>query len=86
MTSLEELWNENATWQIDYRSQTGTLHLPHTNITNTVRAYTLSGLINYVWYTVTLSAMLDSTAFLSDTVRVMPTDISVCLPLVLRNN
>ena len=33
---------------------------------------------------VTLSAMLDGTAFLSDPVRAMPTDIFVYLPLVIK--
>jgi chitodextrinase len=73
-----------STWQIDYHSQTGTLYTPITGVISPTCAYTLTGLANYVWYTVTLSAMLDSTAFLSDTVRAMPTDIFVYLPLVLR--
>ncbi len=72
-----------STWQIDYRSQSGTLYTPIT-ATNPTRAYTLIGLTNYVWYTVTLNAMLDSTPFLTDTVRAMPTDISVYLPLILK--
>ena len=46
--------------------------------------YSLTGLTNYTRYTVTLNGMLDSTPFLTDTVRVMPTDIFVYLPLVLR--
>lgn len=41
---------------------------------------------NYVWYTVTLSAVLGATPILTDTVRVMPTDRLVYLPLVLRGN
>jgi hypothetical protein len=73
-----------STWQIDYHSQSGTLYTPITNIISTTRAYTLTGLTNYVWYTVTLNAMLDSTPFLTDTVRVMPTDIFVYLPIVLK--
>jgi hypothetical protein len=74
-----------STWQIDYTSETGTVLLPPISIpTNIVRSHTLTGLTNYVWYTVTLSAMLDSTTLLSDTVRAMPSDIFVYLPLVLR--
>jgi hypothetical protein len=73
-----------STWQIDYHSQIGSLYLPITGIASPTRAYTLTDLTNYVWYTVTLSAMLDSTVLMSDTVRAMPTDISVYLPLVLR--
>jgi hypothetical protein len=76
-----------ATWRIEYYSQTvastvvATDSLPHT-----ARAYQLNDLTNDVWYTVTLNAMLDSTPFLTDTVRVMPTDRRVYLPLVMRNS
>ncbi len=73
-----------STWQINYDGPTGGQPSPITGIISPTRAYTLTGLTNYVWYTVTLHAMLDSTPFLTDTVRVMPTDISVYLPLVLR--
>jgi hypothetical protein len=51
-----------------------------------LRAYTLTGLTNYTWYTVTLNAMSGSVSFLADTVTVLPTDIFVYLPLVLRDN
>ena len=74
-----------STWRIGYASETGSLLLPAAEIpTSTVRAWTLSGLTNYVWYTVTLNAMLDSTPLLTDTVRVMPTGISVYLPVVTK--
>ncbi len=69
-----------STWRITYESP-GSVFLPVANITNTLRAYTLTGLTNYVWYTVTLDAVLDGAPFLSDTVRVMPTDRFVYLPL-----
>ncbi|MEJ5309847.1 MAG: hypothetical protein WHX52_08750 [Anaerolineae bacterium] len=71
-----------STWQIEYVSQTGTAYPPHTGILSPTRAYTLTGLTNYVWYTVTLNAVLDSRPILTDTVRVMPTDRFVYLPLV----
>jgi hypothetical protein len=74
-----------STWQIDYTSETGTAYLPITIPTNTIRSHTLTGLTNYVWYTVTLNAVVDSTPFLTDTVRVMPTDRFVFLPLVLKS-
>jgi len=73
-----------STWRIDYGSQTGTAYLPITGILNSIRAYTLTDLTNYIWYTVTLNAMLDSTPFLTNTVRVMPTDEFVYLPLVTK--
>ena len=73
-----------STWRIGYYSQNVTLPLSITNIISPTRAYTLTGLTNYTLYTVTLNGMLDSTPFLTDTVRMMPTDIFVYLPLVLK--
>jgi hypothetical protein len=55
-------------------------------LTGTARAYTLTGLTNYTWYTVTLNAMDGATPILSDAVRVMPTDKFVYLPLVMRED
>ncbi|HNT74447.1 MAG TPA: fibronectin type III domain-containing protein [Anaerolineae bacterium] len=72
-----------STWTINYETSSS-VYLPITGLTNTLRARTLTGLTNYAWYTVTLHAMLDDTSWLSDTVRVMPTDRCVYLPLVLR--
>jgi hypothetical protein len=73
-----------ASWHIDYSSQTGTAYLPITGIISSTRAYTLTGLTNYVWYTVTLNAMQETVSLVSDTVRVMPTDRFVYLPIVLK--
>jgi hypothetical protein len=73
-----------TTWQITYTSQAGTLYPAITGIISTTRAYTLTGLTNYQWYTVTLHAMVGATSILSDSVRVMPTGIFVYLPLVLK--
>jgi hypothetical protein len=85
-------WDVNAdlpvttTWRIAYYSQTvastvvATDTLPHD-----ARAYTLTGLTNYAWYTVTLSTV-NATPALTDTVRAMPTDVFVHLPLVLRQS
>jgi hypothetical protein len=73
-------------WQIDYVGTPGHQSSPITGVVSSTRAYPLTGLTNYEWYTVTLSTLVDSTALLSDTVRVMPTDIFVHLPLVLREN
>jgi hypothetical protein len=60
--------------------------VPITGIPGPTRAYTLTGLTNYVWYTVTLNATLDSVPFLTDTVRAMPTDLFVYLPLGKRGS
>jgi hypothetical protein len=72
-----------STWQLDYESDTGTLLVPSLGFTNTVRAHTLVSLTNYIWYTVTLSAMLDNVPWLTATTRVMPTDQLVYLPAIL---
>jgi len=73
-----------STWQVNYQSETGTVYAPINIVTSTVRTYVLTDLSNYAWYTVTLNSMLDATPFLTDTVRVMPTDKFVYLPLVSR--
>ncbi len=73
-----------STWQLAYDGPPGDQTSPLTGILSPTRAYTLTGLTNYTWYTVTLNAMLDSTAFLTDTVQMLPTDIFMYLPLVLR--
>ena len=74
-----------STWRIDYEGPGSTLlPSPITGIVSPTRAYPLTGLTNYAWYTVTLSAMVDSASVLSDTVSVMPTDRFLYLPLVLK--
>ncbi len=73
-----------STWQITYDPPDGDQPSPISGIISPTRAYTLTGLTNYTWYTVTLNAMSGSVSFLADTVTVMPTDIYVYLPLVLR--
>jgi hypothetical protein len=73
-----------STWHIDYYTQTTTVPLSKTNIISPTRLYTLTDLTNYEWCTVTLSAMVDSTVLLSDTVRVMPTNLFVYLPITVK--
>ncbi len=83
-------WSSNAslpitsTWQIDYQSWTGTAYLPVTGILSPTRAYTLTGLTNNVWYTVTLTAV-GVMPPLTASLRVMPAGIFVYLPLVLKS-
>lgn len=72
----------NSTWQIVYDGTPGSQASPITGISRPTRAYTLTGLTNYTWYTATLSAMVNSTPIMTDTVYVMPTDMSVYLPLI----
>jgi hypothetical protein len=71
-----------STWRLSYYSQTVPIAI--NNIISPMRAYELNSLTNYVWYTVTLNAMLDTTPFLTDTIRLMPTDRFVYLPLIWR--
>ncbi len=71
-----------ATWTITYTGIPGLEPSPISGLPGATRAYSLTGLTNYTWYTVTLNAMLGSTPYLTDTVKVMPTDVSLMLPLV----
>jgi hypothetical protein len=68
-----------STWEIAYDGQPS----PITGLPAPARAYTLTGLTNYTWYVITLTNSVDSTPFLTGTVRVMPTDIFVHLPVVM---
>jgi hypothetical protein len=83
-------WSLNTTlpagsaWRITTYSQTVASTVSFSNIVSPTRAYTLTSLTNYSWYTVTLNAVQGATPFLTDTVRLMPTDRLVYLPLVTR--
>ncbi len=80
--SLNTTLLPTSTWRIAYYNQTVPITI--NNIVSPTRAYTLNGLTNYAWYTVTLNAMLDKTPFLTDTIKLMPTDRLVYLPIVFR--
>lgn len=73
-----------ATWQISYDGPAGDEPSPITNIPAAARTYTLTGLTNFVLYNVTLTAMVDGSPVLTDTVSVMPTNQFVYLPVVVR--
>jgi hypothetical protein len=76
-----------TTWRIDYYTTTASAPFSATDPFSITRAYTLTDhVINYQWYTVTLHALTDGTPWLSDTVRVMPTDILVYLPLTAKED
>ncbi|MBN1580061.1 MAG: hypothetical protein JXA89_05115, partial [Anaerolineae bacterium] len=87
--ALDLAWSVNGvlpvttTWWIAYDGPTGDQPSPITGIVSATRAYALAGLTNYVPYTVTLNAILDSTPLMTSTVRAIPTDIAVYLPIVL---
>lgn len=84
-------WTVNATlpttttWQIDYFT-TPANTLTATEPISTTRSHTLRELTNGEWHTITLNAMVGTSAILSDTVRVMPTNIFTHLPLILKEN
>jgi hypothetical protein len=69
-----------TTWTIDYTGPGG-VESPVTGLSGEVRVYTLTGLTNYAWYTVTLTAV-GTAPRLTDTVRLMPTDRFTYLPAV----
>ncbi|MBN2392725.1 MAG: hypothetical protein JXR84_18485, partial [Anaerolineae bacterium] len=74
-----------TTWYVDYYTETASIYTV-TDPYSTTRSLVLTDHVqNYQWYTVTLHAMLDSTFWLSDTARAMPTDRFVYLPLVLKS-
>ena len=74
-----------TTWMIEYYTSTANI-LTAAIPLSSARSQTLIELSNYEWYTVTLNAMLNSTGFLSDTVKVMPTDININLPIILNDH
>jgi len=76
----------DSTWRISYIGTPGDQPSPIKDILNPTRAYTLTGLTNYEWYTVTLNAMLDSTPILTDTISAMPTDHLIYLPIAQRGD
>lgn len=70
-----------TTWTIDYEGPAGVPPSPITGIPVNARAYTITGLTNYQWYTVTLST---DPPMLTGTVTVMPTGYVLHLPLVIK--
>ena len=66
-----------TTWRIDYIGLPGDQPSPITGIPTDTRRFTLSGLTNYTWYTITLTT---DPPWLSDTVTTMPTDHFSYLP------
>lgn len=74
-----------ATWRIDYEGPLGDQPRSFTVVSATP-AYTLTGLTNYTWYTVTLGTQVEHAGWLTETARVMPTDISVYLPIITRRS
>lgn len=84
-------WTVNVTlpvtssWQIDYYTQTASIYTANNALSTTRSAGLTDNVVNYQWYTVTLHSMLGETAWLSDTVRVMPTEKFTFLPLARKD-
>jgi len=66
-----------TTWRIDYFGLPGDQSSPITGIHADTHRFTLTGLTNYTWYTITLAT---DPAWLSDTVTKMPTDHFIYMP------
>jgi hypothetical protein len=73
-----------SAWRIAYEGPPGDQPSPITGLDSSYRAFSLTGLTNYMPYTVTLNAMQGSTAVLTDTLTLIPTDNLLQLPLVRR--
>jgi hypothetical protein len=69
----------NTTWTIDYIGLPGDQPSPITGISANTRNFTLTGLTNYTWYTITLAT---EPPLLADTVKLMPADHLVILPFI----
>jgi hypothetical protein len=86
--ALQLTWTLNvtppvtSTWRIAYYSQTVPITI--NNLVSPTRAYELNGLTNYAWYTVTLQTMLNTTPLYTDTIKLIPADRLVYLPLILK--
>jgi len=70
-----------TTWTIAYDGPAGVPPSPIIGLAEPTRAYSLTSLINYTWYTFTLTT---DPPLLTDTVTVMPTDHLVYWPLVVK--
>jgi hypothetical protein len=68
-----------STWTIDYTGPPGDQPPPISGLPADTRSFSLTGLTNYTWYTITLAT---DPAWLSDSVTLMPTDHLVRMPLV----
>ncbi len=88
--SIDLSWEVNitlpltATWQITYVGPPGDQPSPITGVSSEIRGYTLTGMTNYVPYTITLQAISGASPILTDTVSVRPTDIKLYLPAVIK--
>jgi hypothetical protein len=84
--SVDSALLPTTTWRIDYYTQTASVYTAAEPLSTTRSTVLTQNAHNYQWYTVTLHAMTGGTSWLSDTVRVMPTDVFVYLPIMMRED
>jgi hypothetical protein len=72
-------------WTISYDGPPGNPASPIQHIPAATRSFTINGLTNQTWYTVTLKAMLAATPILTDTVQLMPSAYILYLPHLSKN-
>ncbi|MFZ6028749.1 MAG: hypothetical protein ACOYYS_13620 [Chloroflexota bacterium] len=70
-----------TTWTIAYEGPAGDQPSPIAALPEATRTYELTGLSNYTWYTITLTT---DPPLLADSIRIMPTNRAIYLPLVWR--
>jgi hypothetical protein len=71
-------------WRISYVGPAGSPASPILHISAPTRSYTLSGLTNQVWYTITINAMQADTPIMTDTVQLMPSGYIIYLPDIVK--
>jgi hypothetical protein len=76
-----------SAWRIDYLGPVGDQPSPITNIISPTRSYALTGLTNYIQYSITVKAMVGTTPiFTSNQVVAIPTDRIIYLPVIQKTN
>ncbi len=69
-------------WQLSYVGPAGDQTSPIAGVPAPTRAYTLTGLTNDTWYTITLNAIQGSAPILTDTIKVMPVSNFIYMPCI----
>ncbi|HVN56651.1 MAG TPA: glycosyl hydrolase family 28-related protein [Anaerolineaceae bacterium] len=71
-----------ATWDISYAGPPGLQPSPISGLPAATRAFTLTGLANYFSYPITLTARQNGSPLFTTTITVMPTPLSLHLPII----
>ena len=72
----------DATWRIAFTGPAGDQASPISGLPAATRTYSLTGLTNGATYTVTVNALVNGSAVLTDTVTATPAERLVVLPLI----